>query len=84
MKKIKILDFLKLLEPCHIIVWHEEDETAPIYEGDSFDFPIGWSHCYLSKGIDDEFAFSVRTDLNKTEINKKGIAGLVITVTENP
>ena len=80
MKKIKLYDLLKILDPLSTIsvIYIENAEDNPDYEGCAMDCPFWLSDLFLCRGLeDDEFALSVRGS------NKESSGVLVITVTDS-
>ena len=80
MKRIKLYDLLKILDPLSTIsvIYIENTEDDPDYEGCAMDCPFWLSDLFLCRGLeDDEFALSVRGS------DKESSGVLVITVTDS-
>lgn len=80
MKKIKLYDLLKILDPLSTIsvFYIENGEDNSDYEGCAMDCPFWLSDLFLCRGLeDDEFALSVRGS------DKESSGVLVITVTNS-
>lgn len=80
MKKIKLYDLLKILDPLSIIsvFYIENGEDNSDYEGCAMDCPFWLSDLFLCRGLeDDKFALSVRGS------DKESSGVLVITVTDS-
>ncbi len=77
-------NFCSVFDPCsNIVIWHEDDNKDPIFQGTIFDIPFGWLKCKLVKTKGDIFGSYISQDLDantKEDPMFHHQAGLVVTI----